>query len=46
VAAAGLIAFTAVLTTRGEAALALVSVVIAALAAAQWLGLRKLAADA
>ena len=46
VAAAGLIAFTAVLTTRGEAALALVSVVIAALAAAQWLGLRKLAASA
>ncbi len=46
VAAAALIAFTAVLTTQGEAALALVSVVIAALAAAQWLGLRKLAADA
>ena len=46
VAAAGLIAFTAVLTTRGEATLALVSVVIAALAAAQWLGLRKLAASA
>lgn len=46
VAATALIAFTAVLTSQGEAALALVSVVIAALAAAQWLGLRKLAADA
>ncbi len=46
VAAAALIGFTAVLTTQGEAALALVSVVIAALAAAQWLGLRKLAASA
>ena len=46
VAAAALIAFTAVLTSQGEAVLALVSVVIAALAAAQWLGLRKLAAGA
>ncbi len=46
VAAAALIAFTAVLTTQGEAALALVSVVIAALAAVQWMGLRKLAAGA
>ena len=46
VAAAALIAFTAVLTTQGEAALALVSVVIAALATVQWMGLRKLAARA
>ncbi len=46
VAATALIAFTAVLTSQGEAALALVSVVIAALAGAQWLGLRKLAAHA
>lgn len=45
-AAAALIAFTAVLTTQGEAALALVSVVIAALAALQWMGLRKLASGA
>ena len=46
VAAAALIAFTAVLTTQGEAALALVSVVIAALAALQWMGLRRLATGA
>ncbi len=46
VAAAALIAFTAVLSSQGEVALALVSVVIAGLAAAQWLGLRKLASGA
>jgi hypothetical protein len=44
IAAAALIAFTAVLTTRGELALALVSVVVAGFAAAQWIGLRRLSA--
>lgn len=44
VAAAALIAFTAVLTKQGELALALVSVMVAGFAAAQWIGLRRLSA--
>lgn len=44
IAAAALITFTAVLTTPGELALALVSLVVAGFAAAQWIGLRRLSA--
>ncbi len=44
VAAAALIAFTAVLTTQGELALAAVSLIVAAFGAAQWQGLRRLGA--
>ena len=43
-AAAALIAFTAVLTTRGELALAAVSLIVGGFGAAQWTGLRKLTA--
>ena len=42
VGAASLIAFTAVLSRQGELALAIVSVVVAGFAAAQWIGLRRL----
>ena len=42
VIAAALIGFTAVLSTQGEVALAIVSLVVAGFAAAQWVGLRKL----
>ena len=44
VAAAAVIAFTAVLTRQGEVALAVVSLIVAGFAAAQWLGLRRLGA--
>lgn len=43
--AVALIAFTAVLTRRGEIALAVVSLVVAGLAAAQWVGLRRMTED-
>ena len=42
IAAAALIAFSAVLTRQGELALAIVSIVVAGFAAAQWIGLRRL----
>ena len=42
IAAAALIAFTAVLTRQGEIALALVSLVVAGFAVAQFVGLRRL----
>jgi hypothetical protein len=45
IAAVALIAFTAVLTTPGELALALVSLVVAGFATAQWIGLRRLSTD-
>ena len=44
-AAAALIAFTAVLSEQGEIALAIVSLVVAGFAAAQWVGLRRLTAS-
>lgn len=42
VAAGALIAFSAVLTRQGEVTLAIVSLVVAGFAAAQWIGLSRL----
>ncbi len=42
IAAGALIAFSALLTRQGEVALAIVSIVVAGFAAAQWMGLRRL----